>query len=84
MKTVFAKYEHTAIGFPGVVLKFTEEHGNPIEDAIVVTNGVIVCAWNWQYHVQSARELQQPGNKELERFDNWVRNRYKDDLSVQG
>lgn len=83
MKVIEARYEHATPGFPGVVLKFTETDGQPIGDAYVVVNGVIIMNWAWQYHVSSAYELRNDG-RELDRFDNWVRNRYKNDLSVQG
>lgn len=83
MKQTLAFYEHSTIGFPGVVLKFSIQNSfklNP--DAYFIVKGIIGGEWTWATPLDSCFEhdLQ----KQLERFDSWVRLTYGNDATVQG
>lgn len=81
---VFAQYEHSCIGFPGVVLKWVEENGK-WEQGYIVVNGIIftvngeISRWTW------SQPYPKPfAQHEMELFDKWVRAIYSNNLSVQG
>lgn len=78
MKTLFALYEHTRIGFPLVKLKWTVENGE-ITSAYVTEKGVMSGEWVWhnQYPIPFMRD-------ELERFDEWAVGQFQHDAFVQG
>ena len=81
----FAKYSYTAIGFPKVVLKWHEE-GLKIHELYIVIDGVIgggkrgSYVWRWQRNHGDSVNFR----NEFSRFDEWVRQRFADDPSVQG
>lgn len=78
MKITFASYEHTTIGFPKVILKWSVEDGK-MGLAYVVIKDIISFDWTWrnQYPLPFIES-------ECQRFDEWVRNMYSNDISVQG
>lgn len=88
MKITFASYEHSCIGFPKVVLKWAEEDGKWSEGRIVVkgiiqstvNHGAVVAKpWRW------TEIWPKPfAESEMARFDDWVRETFKNDISVQG
>jgi len=79
MKLVFATYEHSRIGFPGVVLKWHVQNGE-MSDAYIVEKGVILRSL-WKWHNPHPLAFIQD---ECERFDAWVVSRYGNDSTVQG
>lgn len=79
MKTTFATYEHSTLGFSGVVLKWSETNGLWDKAARVVVNNVITQEWNWyNQHPEPFK------TSEMERFDKWVRMVYSNNPAVQG
>ncbi len=78
MRTVFACYEHSTIGFPKIKLKWYEDNGT-VGRAYWVKHDIIQTEWTWrnQYPTPFIQS-------ELARFDEWVRNVYQNDISVQG
>lgn len=79
MKITFATYKHSTIGFPGVVLKWSVQDGK-MGDSYVTVKGIIQAgAWHW-YNPYPLPML----DYECERFDDWVRERFSNDASVQG
>ena len=79
MKLTLGMYEHSRIGFPGVVLKWCVENGK-ISPPYLVVKGIITNSygcWNRQWPL-SAMEA------ELAEFDKWVGQMYSNDASVQG
>lgn len=80
MSITFAAYKHSCIGFPGVVLKWTTENGIDWSPGYVTVRGIIQ-EWVWTW-----RELHPSpfAQSEMDRFDEWVRQNYADDASVQG
>lgn len=80
MKIRFAQYEHNAIGFPGVVLKWAVKNGELAPYAYVTVNGVIQRdPWQWcEQHPLAFMK------SELARFDTWTRERFSENASVQG
>lgn len=84
MKTVFAQYEHSCIGFPGVVLKWHEENGKWGLGYIVVNKEIFTVngrMYNWCWSQPHPEPFAQ---HEMELFDKWVRSIYSNNLSVQG
>jgi len=80
MKTTFAQYEHSTIGFPHVKLKWFEENGKWSE-GYVTKLLVIETPWIWKHsHHFSSQNI----SEELKRFDDYVRARFSKDASVQG
>jgi len=80
MNRTFATYEHSCLGFPGVVLKWTEENRLWEKTPRIVIKGVISnipWAWRNQYPEPYA-------DYEMQLFDNWVRKLYGNDVTVQG
>ena len=91
MKQTFATYQHSAIGFPKVKLKFSVAYGTEVDDeAIVTVHGIITKDWRWSPEFQNGSfSLGHPRQfsaiqRELERFDKWVAMNYGEDASVQG
>lgn len=78
MKISFASYEHAAIGFPGVVLKWHFD-GLAHRDPYVVVRG-LMCPYCWELNQPKVYAIE----RELGRFDDWVRRNYGDDVTVQG
>jgi hypothetical protein len=79
MKCTFASYEHSTIGFPGAVLKWSVSDGW-INPAYITVNGIIQPGdWKWRnpYPLNCL-------NYELGLFDEWVRQRFAHDTTVQG
>lgn len=79
MKIKFAKYEHSVIGFPGIVLKFSSD-GLHYTDPYVTIKGII-NNWNWSFNQE---KVCGSIDRELKRFDKWVVDFYSEDISVQG
>jgi hypothetical protein len=79
MKQTFATYEHTTLGFPGVVLKWTLTNGAMDDGAYLAVKGRITRPWTWrnQYPLPFITD-------ECERFDAWVRTTYSNQPEVQG
>ena len=78
MKIISAHYEHSAIGFPHIQLKWFVSDGK-IETAYITIKGIMSGEWVF------ANEWPLPFMRyELERFDAWVRQNYANDASVQG
>jgi hypothetical protein len=77
MKCIFATYEHTCIGFGKVVLKWHVNDGK-MGTAYVVVKGIIEGNWTWTnpYPLPFI-------DFELKKFDDYVRNRFTNDASVQ-
>jgi hypothetical protein len=79
MKCTYAKYEHSRIGFPGVVLKWSVHNETKIESAYYTVNGIIHCEWNWQrYSPLPFIE------DEIRVFDEWVLSVFEGRSDVQG
>ncbi len=79
MKTIYSEYEHTLVGFPKVVLKFSFSDWK-YKDPYVVVNGII-REWDWR---ESGGIGNYSLNKELERFDQWVAATFSECAEVQG
>lgn len=79
MQTILAIYEHSCIGFPEVKLKWIEERGR-VTDTYLTVKGVIDAS-GWRWHNPCPTPFI---NFELARFDEWVRQRFAEDISVQG
>lgn len=80
MKRTFAQYEHSTIGFPRVVLKWTEENGE-WQPPYVTIHGVIKPdLYGWERYTRPQNNPEHA----LARFDDWVRKRFSEDASVQG
>lgn len=77
MKIISAYYEHTKIGFGKVKLKWTVEHGR-VTSAYVTVKDVIDREWTW--HNPNPIPFIE---FELKRFEEWVLNRFLDDVTVQ-
>lgn len=82
MKLTYATYEHHCIGFPGVVLKWHEEGLLTHAPYIVVKGTIFGKAWRFANHDQPNHRLDR--EFECAKFDAWVREKYCDDVSVQG
>ena len=78
MRLTFAVYEHTTIGFPHVKLKWTVEEGK-WAPGYVTEHGIIKGPWTWEFNQEHPC-----AEREMKRFDDWVRLSYKNDISVQG
>ena len=81
MRITFATYEHTTLGFPGRVLKWSYCPRAGHVQFYITLRGVMVCA----PHDALARPHD---SGELDRyiaeFDKQTRQRYADDITVQG
>lgn len=79
MQTILAIYEHSAIGFPQVKLKWIEERGKITESYVTIKGEIQKGGWTWhnQHPIPFIKD-------ELERFDYWVRDSFANDVSVQG
>ena len=82
MKILFAKYEHTKIGFPGVKLRWSSDDGIGYYGVYATVDGVIK-PWNWSYG-QPSRINKYQLYKELARFDKIVGEQFSEIASVQG
>ncbi len=83
MEQTIAFYEHSALGFPGVVLKFSIQNSFTLNsDAYFIVKGIIVGQWTWGSPLDNS--FQYALQKQLERFDSWVRMNYANDISIQG
>lgn len=88
MKTVFASFEHSRVGFPKVKLKFSEDAnlGAGYIDPYVTVNGIIQ-EWNWSPDGNVSKKIILPCREieqEIKKFESWVVLRFGDDISVQG
>lgn len=79
MKVTYAKYEHSVIGFPKVVLKFDSINGNGYSNPYIVIKDIIK-PWSWSYNQETTYNIE----NELDRFDRYVRCRFSGNISVQG
>ena len=79
MKIILAIYEHSCIGFPEVKLKWIEERGAIAEAYVTVRGEIQKGCWKW--HNPNPMPFIQ---FELGKFDEWVRNSFASDPSVQG
>lgn len=68
MKRTFASYEHTRVGFPHIVLKWSEINGKHVEPYLSV-NG-IMKGWSWEFGQNAiySHDIE----SELARFDKYV------------
>ena len=80
MTITFATYKHSTLGFPGVVLKWSEENGLWEKHPRIVINGTI-SSFNWSWYNQYPEPF---AKYEMNRFDEWVRKLYGNDMTVQG
>jgi len=80
MKTILAIYEHSCIGFPEVKLKWIEERGKITESYITIKGEIQKGGWTWSNYLNPMPFIQ----FELGKFDEWVRNSFASDPSVQG
>lgn len=78
MKITFARYEHSRIGFPGVVLKWDYDGVANINPYLTVKG--IIKPWSWQYGVEKVYQME----AEINRFEKYVSTMWGDDISVQG
>jgi hypothetical protein len=78
MKRTFATYEHSRIGFPGYILKWTEENSR-ITEAYTVLKGVIEGPYTWREQYPAAYI-----ESELGWFDDYTASRFSNDATVQG
>jgi hypothetical protein len=81
MKITFASYEHSCIGFPGVVLKWSVENGEASEGRIIINKIISKSTWKW---LSDSKGVMGNIESELNRFDAWVANRHSDNPTVQG
>ena len=79
MKTTFITYEHSTIGFPKIVLKWSETNGIVDPRPRLVKNGLIVGHWFW--HNPNPIPFY---DGEMDLFDDYIRKTYSEDASVQG
>ena len=78
MTAKFILYEHTCIGFPHVKLKWTVDNGK-WRPGYVTVKGIIDGDWSWEY------DSEHPNAEcEMKRFDDCVRGRFANDITVQG
>lgn len=82
MKRVYAKYTHSTIGFPGIVLNWHEEDGVMEMEGYVTKQGIIQQQ-KWKFRKENT-SLSIRIQQELIRFDEWVREHFADDPTVQG
>lgn len=81
MKIEFAQYSHSKVGFPHVKLKWTFD-GREYHSPYIVIKGLIQN-WSWsntRHIIVSENDL----IKEIERFEKYVIDRFKNDATVQG
>lgn len=78
MRITLATYEHATIGFPHVKLRWTVADGK-VSASRVVVKDVIDSSWTW-HNVSPMPFI----DYEVKRFDDYVRNRFANDVSVQG
>jgi len=78
MQMTLGFFEHSTVGFPKVVLKWTVED-HRVTSAYVTVKGIIVQPWTW-YNPHPMPLIQ----GELDSFDAWVRDRFSEDVTVQG
>lgn len=78
MKITFARYEHSRVGFPRIVLKWDYDGIGYINPYITV-NGVIK-PWAWDFGQEKIFRME----KEIEKFEKYVSIMWGDDASVQG
>ena len=73
-------YEHSCLGFPGVVIRWSEENGRIEDTARIVKNGIIQPGrWGWSQPYPEAFMAH-----EMELFDAMVRETYANNPDVQG
>jgi hypothetical protein len=80
MRINFALYEHTCLGFPHVKLKWVMENGRWSTPYVTVKDIIRPdLGWSW-------REQHPPAwaSEEMKRFDDWVRDIFHNDITVQG
>ncbi len=83
MEQTLAFYKHSTLGYPGVVLKFSIQNSFTLNsDAYFTVKGIIGGQWAWGSRLDNC--FQYALQKQLERFDSWVRLNYSNDISVQG
>ena len=80
MKLTFATYEHTCIGFPKVKMKFTFDGLNYVWPYLTVDG--VMQHWGWEHSLVKVPTGQI--ERELKRFDDWVRKTYADKPEYQG
>lgn len=78
MRITYAKYEHTKIGYPGVVLKWSF-NGLVHHDPYITIKG-IMKGWGWEYQRKETSNIK----AETDRFEAYVSQAFGDDASVQG
>jgi len=79
MERTFATYEHSTIGFPKIILKWTEENGRFSRPYVVIKDIIQQGFWTW--HNTNPEPFI---DFELKRFDNYIFERYGEDATVQG
>jgi len=82
MKQTLALYEHSTIGFPKIVLKFSIKNSSELcKDPYFTVHGVMT-KWNWAAHLDNCFEYDL--EKQIKRFDEFIRATYANNISVQG
>jgi hypothetical protein len=79
MTQTFATYEHSTLGFPKVVLKWSVTDGKIDDNPYLVVKGRISRPWAFhnQYPLPFIKD-------ECDRFDTWVRDTFSNQPEVQG
>jgi hypothetical protein len=75
----YALHEHKAPGFPGVALKWHEEHGAYVAPYVTVRG--LIRPWSWE---DGQGQVYASIEAEKTRFETWVRQVFAEDASVQG
>ena len=84
MKVILTQYEHRPIGFSQIRLNFIKDEGGFDYNSFYwKINGLIQGRWELPYEVTN---LNHPLNieKELKRFDDFIRSKYSDSPELQG
>lgn len=78
MKITFARYEHSRIGFPGVVLKWEYDGVANVNPYLTVKG--IIKPWHWRYRAEKVYQMKE----EISKFEKYVSDMWNNDISVQG
>ena len=73
-----ACYSYYVIGFPKIQLKW-QELGIKVEDPYITVKGIIK-PWSWERGHGGSVDFR----KEIPRFEEWVRDNFSKDPTVQG
>jgi hypothetical protein len=76
----YGSYSHSCIGYPGMVLKWHVEDGVWTGGYVVRLGLILSGGWSWE----ESRPGYHRAEREMERFDKWVRDFHGDDITIQG